>query len=298
MSAGGARLRVAVNPIPYWVRDGVVDKSREVFEEAFADYRDIGITAVKADLPEGMTADEYRAWIGSFGLAPAISTFMAPFDPETGALDADGADRTRRFAADQVELGNTATMIIAPMTQARMDAPTRAIDDSPARWDATRSGVAAVADAMRAEGLFPGIHQHVGTLVESEAETRRTLDELGRDAIGFAPDSGHLAWAGADPVALATEYADRIVGVHVKDVFSDHLDSPDPSLDYHEIGATKRLWAEPGLGVVDLAGFLAALPDDFAGDVMIEVDVPSVPSRAESARMSHEWALAHLPGAR
>ena len=29
--------QVAANPIPYWARDGRVDKSRDVFEEAFAD---------------------------------------------------------------------------------------------------------------------------------------------------------------------------------------------------------------------------------------------------------------------
>ena len=53
--------RVAVNPVPYWVRDGQVNKSREAFEEAFADFADIGFTAVKADVPEGMTAAEYAA---------------------------------------------------------------------------------------------------------------------------------------------------------------------------------------------------------------------------------------------
>jgi hypothetical protein len=50
--------RVAANPIPYWSARG---KTREVFEEAFADFQRIGFTAVKADIPEGMTADEYRS---------------------------------------------------------------------------------------------------------------------------------------------------------------------------------------------------------------------------------------------
>jgi inosose dehydratase len=52
------RPRVAANPIPYWVRDGVVDKSKEVFDQAFADFQAIGFTAVKADVPEGMTAQD------------------------------------------------------------------------------------------------------------------------------------------------------------------------------------------------------------------------------------------------
>ena len=53
---------------------------------------------------------------------------------------------------------------------------------------------------------------------------------------------------------------------------------------------TKRLWAEPGLGVVDFDAVLAAIPADYDGDFMIEVDVPSVESRFESHRISYEWA--------
>jgi hypothetical protein len=46
------KRRIAANPIPYWSRNGRVDKSTEVFEEAFADFAAIGFTAVKADVPD------------------------------------------------------------------------------------------------------------------------------------------------------------------------------------------------------------------------------------------------------
>ena len=52
--------RLAANPIAYRARDGTVDNSKAVLDQAFADLADIGFTAVKADVPEGMTADEYR----------------------------------------------------------------------------------------------------------------------------------------------------------------------------------------------------------------------------------------------
>jgi inosose dehydratase len=55
------------------------------------------------------------------------------------------------------------------------------------------------------------------------------------------------------------------------------------------------MWCEPGLGVVDFDAVLAALPDDYDGDFMIEIDEPSVDSRFESNRISYEWARHHLP---
>ena len=47
------RPRVAANPIAYRARDGTVDKSKAVLDQAFADLADIGFTAVKADVPRG-----------------------------------------------------------------------------------------------------------------------------------------------------------------------------------------------------------------------------------------------------
>ena len=46
-------------------------------------------------------------------------------------------------------------------------------------------------------------------------------------------------------------------------------------MSYHEVLATKRLWAEPGLGVVDFESVIAAIPEGYDGDYMMEVDVPS-----------------------
>ena len=59
---------------------------------------------------------------------------------------------------------------------------------------------------------------------------------------------------------------------------------------YREQAASKRLWAEPGLGVVDFDAVLAALPADYDGDFMIEIDEPSTSTRVESHQISYDWA--------
>ena len=66
-------------------------------------------------------------------------------------------------------------------------------------------------------------------------------------------------------------------------------------MDYGALGASRRLWCEPGRGVVDFAAVLAAILDDYDGDFMIEIDVPSVDSYAESHRIAYEWARENLP---
>src|SRR5688572_22766783 len=90
--------RVAANPIPYWARDGKVDKSKEVFDHAFADFADIGFTAVKADVPEGLSAADYANWIAGYGLSPSLSLFSSPFDETIDIVEE--IERAKRFAAD------------------------------------------------------------------------------------------------------------------------------------------------------------------------------------------------------
>lgn len=282
--------RIAANPIPYWAQDG---KTREVFERAFTDFAEIGFTAVKADVPEGMPAGEYRAWIAGFGLAPSIGLFSSALD-ETVAMD-EVLEQARRFGAQQAELGLDRTMLSSMAVPARMEEPAVGAGFDQGRLDRAIENAGRVCAVLLAEGIRPLHHSHVGGVFETEAEVSALLDGLGPDLIGFGPDTGHLRWAGADPVALVTKYADRIGGLHLKDVYPDHLDGAGTG-SYREISRSGRLWAEPGRGVLDLAAVLAALPDDYDGDYMIEVDHPSVATVAESHRISFEWARTTLAG--
>jgi inosose dehydratase len=284
--------RIAVNPIPYWARAG---KTRAVFDEAFTDFQAIGFTAVKADVPDDMTAAGYADWIAGYGLAPSLSLFNSAFD-ETVDMAAE-VERAKRFAAVQVELGLDRTMISSMALPARMAEPAVGAGFDADRLARAIDNCGIICRALQAEGLRPLHHSHVGGVFETEAEIVRLLDDLGPDVLGFGPDTGHLRWAGIDPAPFIARYADRLGGLHLKDCFADLLDPADRAgLSYHDATVSKRLWAEPGLGVVDLEAVLAVLPADYDGDYMIEVDEPSVQSRRESHAISFAWAQRTLAG--
>jgi inosose dehydratase len=284
--------RIAANPIPYWSKAG---KTREVFAEAFRDFQEIGFTAVKADVPDGMTAAEYADWIAGYGLSPSLSLFSSPFD-ETVDM-AQEIERAKRFAATQVELGLDRTMISSMSVPARMAEPAVGAGFDEGRLARAIDNCGAVCRVLQAEGLRPLHHSHVGGVFETEPELVRLLEDLGAHLIGLGPDTGHLRWAGIEPAPFLRRYADLIGGIHIKDCFPDYL-APESrtGMGYAEVTATKRLWAEPGLGVVDFAAVLDAIPAGYDGDFMIEVDEPSVESKLESHRMSFEWARRNLPG--
>ena len=282
--------RVAANPIPYWATAG---KTREVFDRAFADYQRIGFTAVKADVPDGMGAPEYLDWIEGYGLSPSLSLFSSPFD-ETADI-ASEVERAKAFAAVQVQLGLDRTMISSMSLPARLARPAVGADFDEGRFQLVVENIGRVSEALQAEGLRPLLHSHIGGAIETEEEIIRLLDTLGPDVLGFGPDTGHMRWAGIDLPSIIRRYSDRIGGIHIKDVFPDYLDPASrEGMGYREVADTQRLWAEPGLGVIDFDAVVAAMPEDYDGDYMIEVDKPSVASVFESHRMSYEWATRAL----
>ncbi|HEY5981703.1 MAG TPA: sugar phosphate isomerase/epimerase [Microlunatus sp.] len=282
--------RLAVNPIQYWAKAG---RTPGVLDSAFAELSAIGFTAVKADVPEGMRATDYLAWLDGYGLAPSVSLFNSAFD-ETVDI-AEETERAKRFAAIQVELGMDRTMVSSVAVPARMVRPAVGADYSRSRLDLAIENCGVICQVLRSEGLRTLHHSHVGGVFETEREIISLLDDLGPDVIGIGPDTGHLRWAGVDPASFITRYADRIGALHLKDVFADFLDGRAGAATYREQADSQRLWAEPGRGVLDIAAILAALPDDYDGDIMIEVDEPSTPTKRESHEISYAWARSHLP---
>lgn len=64
-------------------------------------------------------------------------------------------------------------------------------------------------------GIRAALHNHLGSLVESQAQLEEFLGRC--PECGLVLDTGHLAAAGGDPIAIVRRYASRLLVVHVKD---------------------------------------------------------------------------------
>lgn len=162
------------------------------------------------------------------------------------------------------------------------------------RLERVRDLLAETAGIIRAEGITPAFHPHVGTWAETEEETRFVLDTVDASVLGFGPDMGHLAWAGADAAQLVRDYADRVASVHIKDLdLNLAAQAREAGWDYRRT-VKAGLWSEPGHGNADIEGFVDALPDGFDGWLIIEVDRGAQPTPEESVRKCGEWAAKYV----
>jgi inosose dehydratase len=133
--------------------------------------------------------------------------------------------------------------------------------DRDARRELRRT-VAALAGVAADHGLRGVVHPHAGTHIEFHDEIEPLLD-----VAEMCLDTGHVAYAGMDPVALYAEWAERIPYLHLKDL--------DPVRRVGDFWASVAggAFCPLGDGVVDFAGLLAALDARrFDGWCVIEQD--------------------------
>jgi inosose dehydratase len=285
-------MKVAVNPLPWVLTESGWSLTRDVLIEALADLREVGFTALHADVPEGMRVEEYRRVLADYGFEPAPGYFSADFSAAEGMPQV--LELARRAAQAQAQLGLSQIFIASEIAAPRWERPAVGHLAQDERLKLITEGLVATAEAMRAEGVAAALHPHVGTWVETDAEIRAVLDWSDGSDLAFGPDTGHLFWAGADPAGLVADYASRVICLHIKDVDASAaalaLEQGD---DY--MGATfgRHVWTEPGRGNVNLDAVIAALPEGFDGWAVLEVDVPNLPSRVESARAGLDYLRAH-----
>ena len=67
-------------------------------------------------------------------------------------------------------------------------------------------------------GISLTYHHHMGTVVQTDAETERLMEGTDPEYVSLLYDSGHFAYSGENPVAMVKKYVGRIKHVHLKDI--------------------------------------------------------------------------------
>jgi inosose dehydratase len=188
-----------------------------------------------------------------------------------------GHDPLPELEAAMVDLvaASASTVVIAAATGAEGYDDRPELDDT--GWTTLLANLDRLAAAAATRGLVATLHPHVGTMVETGAETDRVL---AGSRVGLCLDTGHLLIGGGDPVRVAREHPGRIAHTHLKDVRLDLARQVrSGALTYTEAVAA-GLYVPLGQGDVDIAAIVSALEDSgYGGWYVLEQDtiLPGVP---------------------
>lgn len=146
-------------------------------------------------------------------------------------------------------------------------------DLTDSQWDSLGNGLNELAGPLKLAGIQLVFHNHVGTYVETEAETSRLLDATDPSLVGWCLDCGHLAYGGGDTLRMLEKYGNRVAYVHIKDVDGKVLQrSHEEGWSFHD--ALKRfVFTRLGEGVVNIPAVIRALKSHrYDGWLVIEQD--------------------------
>lgn len=147
------------------------------------------------------------------------------------------------------------------------------------QWAEFGRRLSAVAAYLKKHGIQMAYHHHMGTVVETPEEIDLLMENT-REAVGLLLDTGHVTFAGGDPVAVAKKWGHRIKHVHCKDVRSEVLVKAKAE-DWSFLTAViNGVYTVPGDGCVDYAAVLRAVKAaGYAGEWLV-IEAEQDPAKA------------------
>lgn len=140
-------------------------------------------------------------------------------------------------------------------------------------WERLCTGLNRLGKAAQERGIALTFHHHMGTVVQSGAETERMLANTDPEYVSLLFDSGHFAYCGEDPVELVKKYVSRIKHVHLKDIRREVVDRVKAEhLSFLE-GVRQGAFTVPGDGCIDFDSIFKVLADHhYQGYMLVEAE--------------------------
>jgi inosose dehydratase len=199
-------------------------------------------------------------------------------------------------AAGQLELfreNGAAVLVYGETTgtvQNRRDVPLARrprLDDEQMR--AYGRKLTAFAEHCHEERVPLSFHHHMGTAIETEGDVDRLMNFTG-EAVGLLFDTGHITFAGGDPLRMAKRHAKRINHVHAKDIREAVLKKLDFERQSFLDAVLLGVFTVPGDGMIDFRDIAALLAGiGYEGWVVVEAEQdPKKANPLKYAKIGHE----------
>ena len=122
-------------------------------------------------------------------------------------------------------------------------------------------------------GIRLAYHHHMGTCVQTAEEIKRLLECTDANYVNLCVDTGHLYYAGIDPVVFIESNLDRIEHVHFKDVRKEEFKRYDSSSDSFLNTILSGIFTVPGDGCIDFSSIVKILQQNhYNGWIIVEAE--------------------------
>ncbi len=265
-------VALGINPIT-WTNDDMPELGGETpLEKCLAEARLAGFAGIELGGKFPRDAALLRPLLDRHGLRLVSGWYSAHLVRRSTADEVRNVDAHLRLLATM----GCSVMVFAEGHGSTYGDPAAPLSRRPVLADADWPGFCArvneTARHLRKHGVRLAFHHHMGTVVQTEAEIDRLMAGTDED-VGLLLDTGHLVFAGGDPVALATRHAHRIIHVHCKDVRRDVLRDVLARDASFLRAVLDGVFTVPGDGSIDYAAVLRPLAQaGYSGWLVVEAE--------------------------
>ena len=140
-------------------------------------------------------------------------------------------------------------------------------------------------------GISLAYHHHMGTCIQNENEINILLSNTDPELLSLCADTGHLYFAGADPVSFFKKNINRISHIHFKDLRSEIFNNLDFKSDSFLKAVLSGAFTVPGDGCIDFNAISKVILDsDYTGWIIVEAEQdPVAANPLEYALLSKKY---------
>ena len=160
-----------------------------------------------------------------------------------------------------------------------------------AQWAVLCNGLNRLGEIAVKRGMKLTFHHHMGTVVQTEEEIDRLMAGTDPALVHLLFDSGHLSFAGIDPIAVLSKHIGRVAHVHLKDIRPAVVQKVrDENLSFLQ-AVRAGAFTVPGDGSVDFAPLFAIFEKaNYEGWFVVEAEQdPAIANPFEYALKARKY---------
>ena len=167
-------------------------------------------------------------------------------------------------------------MVFAEITNSIQGDPNTPLSKKPKLfkddWDKLIYRINEISKMMADEGMPLAYHHHMGTVIETEDETKRLMEST-IDTVKLLIDTGHMLFAQGNAINLVKNFSEKLIHVHCKDIRKDVLDKSLKNDSTFRQAFLDGAFTVPGDGCIDYKPFLKLLKDkNYSGWLVVEAE--------------------------
>ena len=119
------------------------------------------------------------------------------------------------------------------------------------KYDILSNSLNNAGEVCKAHGVDLAFHHHMGTYIQNENEIEMLLSKTDPNFVHLCADTGHLLFAGVEPVEFFQKHINRIKHIHFKDIRADIFNNINLKKESFLKLVLKGIFTVPGDGCID-----------------------------------------------